>query len=351
MKEVQIADGYAQPDELPTIEQAQILEASGFRDRTDRLIAPLLVRDGHTLPMDRFLRERAIDRGWRANAAEESTLSSGRFIGTTNHAEGYLYSPRLHNRWRVYEHSLGDTGSFPKGSAWRMRSALGTSFNYARQSVAVEVGDDEGTAGRIIAAALDAHLTFGDHWTFQAKADTDSLDDVQLIAQLGGDRARSADLIMGWRSSDFRSASIDVQRQLYSDGNQRSAITASWDQRAWTGLRVQVNLAPEVYASVNSKDENRIYFNPKSDVSGGVNTTVHWLTWRRYERSFRQDFTFLAAPSWQQNYGTGAVLVMTYVQQWELGYGRALQGHVTWNSQPYDGSTEPYTALGVALTW
>ena len=141
------------------------------------------------------------------------------------------------------------------------------------------------------------------------------------------------------------SANIGLQRVLFSDGNQRAAISAAWDQRVWTSPRLQVNVSPEEWASSNSLDENRLYFNPRHDFSLGPRATFHWLTWRRYDRSFRQEFSAYAAPYWQQNHGTGGAIALSYAQHWKLGESLGFLWGITWNSQPYDGSNEPYTCL------
>jgi biofilm PGA synthesis lipoprotein PgaB len=107
---------------------------------------------------------------------------------------------------------------------------------------------------------------------------------------------------------------------------------------------LQVKVSPEEWASSNSLDENRLYFNPKHDFSLGPRATFHWLTWRRYDRSFRQEFSAYAAPYWQQNHGTGGAIALSYAQHWKLGESLGFLWGITWNSQPYDGSNEPYTA-------
>ena len=351
IREERIADSFSTRDELPVLEDAEIFETAGRRDDADALIGPLLMREGNSEPITRFLEGRAIDHGWKVDETSAFEWSSGRFIGTTQHSEGHLYSPFADNRWRLYMHGVGDTGSFEQGTTWRSRTSLGVSYDYDRQTAWAEIVRDTGSAGVVAAGSLGAEFSLGDHWTFRAEGDTDNVTDVQLIAEIDGVHARSVDLSASWRQSELRSVDIGLQRLLFSDGNQRAAVTGSWKQRIWTSPRVQMNIETQQWTSTNSEDENRIYFNPAHDFSLGPKASVHWLTWRHYDRSLSQDFTFYAAPYWQKNYGVGGSFVATYGQQWDIRRELGVFSSITWNSQPYDGSNEPYTDLTFGVKW
>jgi hypothetical protein len=262
-----------------------------------------------------------------------------------------LQSPLFDNRWRAYLHAQGETGSFRQGSAYRSRAAAGVHYDYERESVWAEAGPDDGTAGAVAAVAAGADLNYGDHWTLKVAGDTDNRAEVQLIAELGKVRARGVTADLGWRQSELRDIHAGVERMLFSDGNQRAIFTGQWDQRVWTSPRVQVKVTPELWTSSNSKDTNRIYFNPKSDFSLGPTTSVRWLTWQRYSRSFTQDFSVHVAPYWQQNYGVGGAVSLNCEQRWEVSKRFSAFDKVTWDSQPFSGSNEPYTSLVFGVKW
>jgi biofilm PGA synthesis protein PgaA len=351
MRQERIADSYAQPDALPVLEDAEVLDAAGRRDEADAIVPVLLQRDGYSASINHYLTNEAIERGWQADAETSFEWSSGKYIGTGQHSDGHLYSPLFDNRWRAYVHALGDTGRFQEGPAYRSRAAAGVSYDYGRQAVWAEIGGDNGTAGAVAAGAVGTDLNYRDHWTLRLEGDSDNVTNVQLITQLGKVRARSATADLGWRQSELRDIHAGVQRMLFSDGNQRTAFTGSLDQRAWTTARVQVTVTPELWTSSNSENPNRIYFNPKADFSMGPSTTVHWLTWRRYSRKFTQDFTVYMAPYWQENYGVGGAVAVTYQQRFEVSKRFSAFSKVTWDSQPYNGSSEPYTNLEFGVKW
>lgn len=350
-RQERIADSYTQPDALPVLEDADVLDALGRRDDVDRMLPSLLVRDGNSPAIDRFLLDEAIEHGWQADAEVGFDWSSGKFIGTSQESDSHLYSPLIDNRWRAYVHALGATGSFRGGSAFRSRTAMGFSYDYERESAWLEVAGDDGTAGSLAAIAAGADLNYRDHWTLKLSGDTDNVTDLPLISQLGNVRARSGAASLEWRQSESRNIQAGFQRMLFSDGNQRTLFTGSLDQRAWTTPRLQVTITPELATSSNSENENRLYFNPKRDFSLGPSTTVRWLTWRRYTRSFVQDFTAYAAPCWQENYGLGGSVALTYQQRFQIGKRFSAFDKLTWDSQPYDGSNEPYTGLVFGVKW
>ena len=350
-REERIADSFEQPDDLPVLQDAEIMEGAGQRDEASAVLGPLLVREGNSLALQHFQADRAVEYGWQADVTGGYEWSNGQYLGNSWQSEAHLYSPLMDSRWRVYGHAVGESGEFREGNDYRARTGAGLSYNYDRQSAWVELDGDSGTSGARAAVSAGGELNVGDHWTIRARGDTDDIANVQLIAELAGIHARSGGATVEWRQSELRSATAGVQRQLYSDGNQRTAISGGWDQSVWTRPRLQIDIAPQVWTSSNSENENRLYFNPSRDFSLGPQMTLKWTTWRRYERSLRHEVTINAAPYWQQNYGFGAAFSTSYTQHWEVSRRLGFFGKMAWNSQPYDGSHEPYTDLTFGLTW
>jgi poly-beta-1,6 N-acetyl-D-glucosamine export porin PgaA len=351
LEEERIADTYAQSDEIPSMESAEIYEAAGRRDAVDAILPVLVERDGHPGALTRFLHDRAIERGWQLHVAGNAAWSSGSYIGTSDqHNEARLSSPFLRNRWQVFGHGVFDNGEFARGNATRARSGAGISFSYERQWLWGEVAADTGTAGTSVAGDFGAEFGLSDHWRLRTEADSDNIEDVPLIAALGGVHARSVDLNVGWRGSELRAGNIGTQLLLFTDGNQRFSATGHWDERVRVSHRFGINIAPSLGISTNSKDQNRLYFNPQSDLSFGPQVTFDWVTWRRYERNLHQEIGMYAAPYWQHGYGTGTAGSASYTMRWKLSNRLGFFCAAKWNSQPYNGSNESYTALNYGLT-
>jgi biofilm PGA synthesis protein PgaA len=349
LEESGIADTYATSDEVPSLAGAEIHELAGRRDEVDAMIPALRDREFDSPVFKQFLSEMSIERGWQFEAESVFGWGSGVEIGSSDqHSEARLSSPLINNRWRVYGHELSDSGDFGSESAERTRGSVGVRYNYDRQEAWAEFGHDAGTDRN--AGNVGAKLSLNDFWTLRVEADNDSFD-VPVRAVTGNTHGRSLDLSAGWRASELHSANAGLQRVLFSDGNQRAAISGDWDGRVKTTPRWRTNIGAQEWASSNSLDEDRPYFNPKHDFLLGPYTSLSWLTWQRYDRSFHQRIEFHAAPYWQENYGTGMSVSAQYGQFWKLRSGLELRCGLIWNTQPYDGSNEHRTALSTGITW
>lgn len=351
IREERIADSFEQNTDLPVLEDVEVLEGAGRREEVDALLGRLLQREGRSPAVVRFLDDRAAERGWQATVTSGYEWSSGRYLGNSQHSEGYLSSPYVDDRWRIYLHGLGDSGQFVEGSAYRSRAALGLRYDYNRQSFWAEGAADTRNAGAIAAEAGGVQFSMGDHWIVGADGDSDNMSDLQLIAQLAGVRARSGRLHLEWRQSESSAVRFNLQRMLFSDGNQRATLAALWERRVLTVPRLQIDLSPQVWNSTNSRDQNRLYFNPKQDLSVGSGVDLRWISWRHYDRSLVQEFIANAAPYWQENYGTHAAVSGAYTQIWKMSRRLGLTGRFSWHGQPYDGSRQPYSDLSFGLTW
>ena len=349
LRESRIADGYASRDELPSLTTVQIEEVAGLRDEVDAAIPALRIRNFDDPSLQRFLKEVRIERGWAIDSDVVFAWGSGIQVGSSSqHSEAHLYSPLLNNRWRGFAHELSDSGNFGTSSAERTRTSVGVSYNYDRQSASAEIGYDAGA--HRTAANLAATLALNDYWSFHLEADTDSFE-VPVRALTGNVHGRSVDADLEWRASELQSAHGGFERVLFSDGNQRAAISGAWTRRVWTTPKWQTTIGAQEWESSNSLNEDRPYFNPRRDFAMGPSATVDWHTWHRYDCNFHQKVNFHVAPYWQASYGSGPSVSVDYNALLKTRQGLEWRLGVAWNTQPYDGVNETSTALNVGITW
>lgn len=349
LTEARIADNYAMPDDLPSLASAEIDEAVGRRDEVDAMLPALRQREFDSPELQRFIRGTRLNRGWQFDAQAGYGWGSGIEVGANdNHSEAHLYTPLIHNRFRLYGHELSDGGQFITETATHTRSGLGLRYDYDRKAAWAEFAYDDGTD--VDAGNLGAEADLGNLWSVAAEFDTDSFD-VPTRALTGRTHGRSGDISVTWHENELRSASIHLQRVLFSDGNQRAALPAAWSERIFTSPRLQETLRMEEWASHDSRDENRPYFNPRSDFSLGPRATLDWLTWQDYGHSLTQEFGLYASPYWQQNYGVDGAAALHYEQRWGVRVGTELHWGLTWNTQPYDGVNEHRTAFEAGVRW
>lgn len=344
-----IADSYAEPDEIPSLASVEIREAVGQRDVVDSMLPVLQRREFDNPELQRFVRGMKFNRGWQFDAQAGYGWGSGVEVGSNdNHSEAHLYSPFLDNRFRIYGHELSDGGEFITQTATHTRSGVGLRYEYSRKAAWGEFAYDFGTDR--YAGNVGAQVGLGNFWSAAAEFDSDSFD-VPTRALTGNIHGRSADINVDWHANESTSASVHLQRVLFSDGNQRTAWPVVWSERIFTTPRLQGTLRSEEWSSQDSRDENRPYFNPSADFSLGPRFTLDWLTWEHFAHSLTQEFGIYASPYWQQNYGTGGSAAVHYGQQWGLRDGVALTWGLTWNTQPYDGVNEHRTALEAGIRW
>lgn len=345
------ADSYDQKADLPVLEDAEIYESAGRHKQADEVLNSVLHREGNSPAVTKFLMDRSVERGWQSTLATGYESSSGQYLGNVLHSEGYLYSPLIGYRWRAYTHGIGQLGKFNSGSTSRTRVAGGFSYDYDRQTFWGEVGTDSTDPGWTLTGAAGAQFRLGDQWFIRADGDWDNVTDVQLIAQLADVHARSGSASLEWRQNELRSAEVSFRRLLFSDGNQRSVLATWWEQRALTRPRLQLTIRPQLWVSENSKDQARVYFNPSRDGSLGLSSGVNWITWRRYDHQFLQQFKLDASPYWQEHYGFMGAYSADYTQRWTVTRRLSFFGRIVWNSHPYDGKREPYNDFSFGLTW
>ena len=95
----------------------------------------------------------------------------------------------------------------------------------------------------------------------------------------------------------------------------------------------------------------RPYFNPGRDTTASLQLTGDWLTWRRYERAFRQRLTGTVGNYSQQDYGSGLVLGLLYEHVWEIDRRLDLRYGIGHSRRPYDGVDTGRTYGSLWLDW
>jgi len=104
-------------------------------------------------------------------------------------------------------------------------------------------------------------------------------------------------------------------------------------------------------ASRNSLETSVNYFNPKSDRSLWLTAAVENLTWRNYDRSFRQRLALTGGNYWQENYPSGAIEAIEYGHRWEVDRDLSIRYGIGRTLRPYDGEREGRTFGNLVLLW
>ena len=74
-----------------------------------------------------------------------------------------------------------------------------------------------------------------------------------------------------------------------SDGNKQQEFSTFWRERLFDAPHHITYGTVRGFYGTNSQDQTA-YFSPSSHYSAELNLSHDWVTWREYERSFKQHF-------------------------------------------------------------
>jgi hypothetical protein len=82
-----------------------------------------------------------------------------------------------------------------------------------------------------------------------------------------------------------------------------------------------------------------------------VDGALEHLTWRNYDRSFRQGLTLSGGPYWQAGFAGGKTASIEYEHRWELNRNLWLRYSVGRSLRPYDGVQESRNFATLTVRW
>lgn len=248
-----------------------------------------------------------------------------------------LYSPPIAELWRAVVAAERLTASPPEGKAVRNRYGLGAQYRGPDVRLEATAWSNEGTLQKN-GFGISGSWTPDDHVWLGVEAQAFAVD-TPLRALLYGITANAVGASGSYTWNESRSVSAALRALDFSDGNQRRSVVLAFAQRLVAEPHFQLDLRPGFYASTNSL-AGAPYFNPSRDRSFSLALEADHVTWRRYERSFSQQFVATLGSYWQQGYGSGVIGGLRYQQVWrndpltELRYGIELTRNL------YDGVNE-----------
>jgi biofilm PGA synthesis protein PgaA len=153
-----------------------------------------------------------------------------------------------------------------------------------------------------------------------------------------------------WRQDETRSVRFGGGVMPFSDGNLRTEEDADYTERLLTKPLWHIDGLLSGGADQNSKDENRPYYNPRSDFVGLVGAQFVQQLYQRYEMMWQHSLRVMPGFYWQQSYGTDATVRARYEHRiwldrtFETGLG------VNFQRQSYDGAPENDVSLTLDAT-
>jgi biofilm PGA synthesis protein PgaA len=298
----------------------------------------------------------AADR-WRVHNLRELYVdaafgrsSGGAPTGTRDYAiDAWLFSQPLGYDWRAFAHGYFAQARFEDGPFDWQRLGVGVEYRVRDLRLTGEVNGGVGDGGSRVGLAAAGQWWRDDHLSVSAGVQTQS-NAIPLQARAAGVSGWSAGGGATYRVSESRSFAGAADVLDFSDGNLRTVLGATWFERLVTGPVFKLDLTAGLYASANTRDDAP-YFNPRRDLTPSAVLAADWLTWRRYDRSFRQRLSATLGAYWQDGFGTGAVSGAQYEHVWELDRRLYLRYGIGTLSRPYDGERTRRDYALVTLDW
>ena len=251
-----------------------------------------------------------------------------------------------HNRLFVrVDHASGDTVD-------------GTSVTRTRAGAGLEYRDENWRAEVQFTHALNnitknglalaLSSTLSDSWRIYASVDTNILD-LPAAAMNEGVTAKQEKIGIDWSQNESRKAGAELSSTQFSDRNVRQAAYSWWMER-WISEPVYKLDTVVGFSSSRNSLINRAYYNPSQDEELDLDVKGEWITWHRYQRSFRQRIDVSAGHYWERGYGSGATLGLRYEHEWRFENDFGFSYGVGRHYHPYDGTREFRTYLYFNLT-
>lgn len=304
------------------------------------VLPPLLAQHAENKAVQNYARKLAnYDRPFYK---VESTIGRGATgSGADSVTDAALYSEPLSgslgDHVRVLSHLTRADGETGNQNASRTR--LGVGLDYRARDISVEAElnrtlDDSHAGGVALALSWD----LSDAWSGHVALDTNIID-LPAAALASGVTAEGLKLGMSWSLNESRKAGGELSTIQFSDGNTRDMARIWWQERWISGPVFKLDSILGLSSSRNSQSD-RNYFNPSRDAELGLEIKAEWLTWRRYQRSFKQRAGLAIGQYWQDGFDRGLTAGLRYEHEWrqddawEFTYGLGRSFH------PYDGNRE-----------
>lgn len=322
-------------------------------------LAELRQRFPHDPRLDRLTESVSRRRGWQIGVQASRGRSTQRDGGTSQSPLGSrdgsvraeLQTPLLDDRWRVGAVAEESWADFDDQRVRFRRSGVGASYRYDRlglSAYALRAVDDYDHGG--LSLTLAADWRFSDAWRGSlgyARRDLDA----SLQARRFGITADSVAAAAVWTPSDETWLRIGAAQFRYDDGNRREQLGVDFAQRLLGRPHWLVDGLASASVSRGSLGADAAYFNPERDASASLGLRIENISWRRYERQFRQRLELGAGSYWQRDFGRHWVPTAAYRHLWTVATGHQLEYGISWSRPVYDGNREQRIAFDMAWRW
>lgn len=275
---------------------------------------------------------------WGQSKAEKSDSVSGQNGLKDCEIETRINSPWIKDNYRLFAWHQDRYGEYRFGDVHDQRYGVGAEWQENRKALSAILSQstDGGQAG----VRLDWSQWLNDHWQYQLQYDSQA--NIPLQAIDAGEDGQAYRAALTWQKDESRQIGASYGLTDISDGNKQQEFSTFWRERLFDAPHhITYGTVRGFYGS-NSQDETA-YFSPSNHYSAELNLSHDWVTWREYERSFKQHFEAGVGLYKQADYSARPTYSLQYQHQWQLSRTWQLNYGVGWQYHPYDGHDEQHT--------
>ncbi|WP_151761071.1 poly-beta-1,6 N-acetyl-D-glucosamine export porin PgaA [Acinetobacter seifertii] len=275
---------------------------------------------------------------WGQSKANNSDSVSGQNGLKDREMETRLNSPWIKENYRLFAWHQDRYGEYNFGDVHNQRYGVGAEWQANRKvlSAILSQSTDGGQAG----VRLDWSQWLNDHWQYQLQYNSQA--DIPLQAIDAGEDSQSYRAALTWQKDESRQIGASYGLTDISDGNKQQEFSTFWRERLFAAPHHITYGTVRGFFGSNSQDQTA-YFSPSSHYSAELNLSHDWVTWREYERSFKQHFEAGVGLYKQADYSTKPTYSLQYQHQWQLSRTWQLNYGIGWQYHPYDGHAEQHT--------
>ncbi len=297
--------------------------------------------------------ELRINAGFNQSRADANPNITNRQSAREWQVDATAYTSPISEGTRLFAHIVGASGTLVDDTQ-PGQQRFGIGLEHQRDGLSVSAELHRRTFSNVesdndLGVTVSGTYVPNDDWVLRASADSHTTD-ISFRAMQSGVSARKFDIGVERRFELSRALLLGVSHFDFSDGNRRSAYSASWRERPYSAPRLKIDTSLSFSASQNSRNDVA-YFSPLRDQSIEGTITADWLTWRRYERSFKQFISATVGTYQQTGFSNKPILGARYAHEWSHSRHWGLQYGVAWLKRPYDGQQEQRTRVFVEFNW
>lgn len=341
------------------LQRGQDLQNEAGEARTDLTLQNFRKAEKETTDLyQRFpenLEIQKLKRDWDIHNMNELNVRWGRGLHSTGNSstgdrgvnvDTQFYSRPIDYNWRIMagHYHAHETQPNDEGKITYSRSSVGA--EYRGHGVTASFTPTYNTYKGNNRAGVRADVSYekDDNWTYGGSAEIFSRD-TPLRALNSGVRANSVNANASYQINESQQVSFTGGYMAFSDGNRRLNLTGMVSQRLYTSPTLKIDGVADTGFSSNSKDQNRLYYNPERDVMTHLGISATHTIYRRYEFLYQHNLKLLPGYYWEKNYGSSPALTAHYEHMLTLNDVMRISFGAHYVRQDYDGETENNISL------